>query len=918
MGESQEIVVGAALSAFSGESQHNRLMRLDFPFKDGPPAILLPNKLVAHEEVSRGFRFDVEVLSDDPRIPLKILMGRMVTVSLVREDGSLRYFNGYITEFRFLRSDGGFAFYQMVLEPWLAFAGLRKDNRSFHNKNVLEITEETLKHYSQAEWDMKLTADDPQLTVANQYNETDYNHLHRRWEALGLHYWYEHRFDGHKLMISDNSFVAKPIDEEAYWISFHDEGGSREDDGIHTWTAIRRLGSGRTTLASFDYKNPRAQRVEAASMNQQGDVVPYEIYEDTGAYGFRLHSDGAQLAARRMDEADKDTQYFEAAGNERCVLPGRTFKLGGHFSAEARSRRYAAEPRSSIENRFYLILSADHEVSNNYQAGPGAPSHYENRFTCIRQEIRWRPGRNFNSEPVIYTGLHTAIVVGPAGADIHTDGYGRVKLQLHWDRLGNYDEKSSPWIRVLSPAAGSEFGQIRLPRVGEEVAVIYPNGNIDHPLVLGALYNQAHMPPWSLPEQHSLAGLRSRELGGGTRGNHLVLDDTKAMIQAQLKSDHQCSQLSLGHITRIEDTAGRKDARGEGWELRTDGHGVARAAKGLLITTEARQTARGPIKDMGETAKRLDAAHKLHDDQATAALQGLAQESGQQHDVADVLKAQNDDVRGTGEPFPELSQPHLVLASPAGIETTSAQSTHIASAEHTALTTGRSLSIATGESLFASIKQTFRLFVHKAGMKLIAASGKITVQAHDDDIQVIANKVLSLISQSDWVDIKGKKGVRLHGPGAMVEITDHMQVFAPKPALFHGNLETLAPQNRPHPSSEHKINIVEPKTPDDPKQLLFMLQTHPVNGRPFANVPYSLFKGETKVRDGITDDMGLIAVEHKAGLADYRVELPNGEIYALAAVPQPAPAKAPNHREQALSNMGARAIDGSTESREHL
>ena len=53
MGESQGIAVGAALSAFSGASQHNRLMRLDFPFKDGPPAILLPNKLVAHEEVSR-------------------------------------------------------------------------------------------------------------------------------------------------------------------------------------------------------------------------------------------------------------------------------------------------------------------------------------------------------------------------------------------------------------------------------------------------------------------------------------------------------------------------------------------------------------------------------------------------------------------------------------------------------------------------------------------------------------------------------------------------------------------------------------------------------------------------------------------------------------------------------------------------
>ncbi|UVW28741.1 type VI secretion system Vgr family protein [Massilia sp. H6] len=915
MGESEEIAMGAALSAFSGASQHNRLMRLDFPFKDGPVSILLPNKLVAHEEVSRSFRFDVEVLSDDPRIPLKTMMGRMVTISLVREDGSLRYFNGHITEFRFLRSDGGFAFYQMLLEPWLAFARLRKDSRSFHNKSVREITELSLKHYLQADWDIRLTGDDPQLSVANQYNETDYNHLHRRWEALGLHYWYEHRFDGHKLMISDISFLAKPIDEKAYWISFRDKGGSREDDGIHEWTAIRRLGSGRTTLASFDYKNPRARRAEAPSVNQQGDFFPYEIYEDTGAYGFRLHRDGEQLAARRMDEAEKDTQYFEAAGNERCVLPGRTFKLSGHFSAAPRSRRYDARSRSSIKDRYYLILSADHEVSNNYQAGPGAASHYENRFTCIRQDIRWRPGRNFNSEPVNYTGLHTAIVVGPAGADIHTDGYGRVKLQFHWDRLGNYDERSSPWIRVLSPAAGSEFGQIRLPRVGEEVAVVYPNGNIDHPLVLGALYNQAHMPPWSLPEQQCLAGLRSRELGGGSRGNHLVLDDTKEKLQAQLKSDHQCSQLSLGHITRIENTSGRQDARGEGWELRTDGHGIARAAKGLLITTEARQAARGPMKDMGETVKRLDAAHKLHDDQSTAALQGLAQESGQQHDVADVLKAQNDDVRGAGEPFSELSQPHLVLASPVGIATTSAQSTHIASAEHTALTAGRSLSIAAGESLFASIKQTFRLFVHKAGMKLIAASGKITVRTHDDDIELIANKVLCLISQSDWVDIRGKKGVRLHGPGAMVEITDRMQVFAPKPALFHGNLETLAPQNRPQPSAEHKITIAEPKTPEDPKQLLFMLQMHSGSGRPFANVAYTLYKNGSPVEEGISDDLGRIAIDHASGTQGYTVELANGDKFDLKAWEKFDSADKTLYSEQLLSSEGARALDGSAQGR---
>ena len=861
MGLSQVIAAGAALSAFSGNSQHKRLMRLDFPFEDGPPAILLPNKLVAREEVSRGFRFIVEVLSDEARIPLKMLMGRMVVISLVREDGSLRYFNGHITEFRFLRTDGGFAFYQMVLEPWLAFARLRKDNVSFHGKSVREITEETLKHYRQADWHM-YPIDESKLTVANQHNETDYNHLHRRWEALGLHYWYEHEFGRHRLMISDNSFLSERIDEEAYVIPFHDKSGSLEDDGIHEWTAVRRLGSGRTTLATFDYKNPSAQRAEASSVNQQGDIFPYEVYEDTGSYGFRMRSDGEELAMRRMEEADKDTQYFEAAGNDRSVLPGRTFKLGGHFSAEPRSREYDPEPRRSIDDRFYLILSVDHEAANNYQAGPGAPSHYENRFTCIRKDIRWRPGRNYNSEPPTYMGLHTAIVVGPAGAEIHTDGYGRVKLQFHWNRLDKYDENSSPWIRVMTPAAGNEFGQIRLPRVGEEVAVVYPNGNIDHPLILGALYNGKHMPPWNLPEQSALAGLRSRELEGGQRGNHLVLDDTAGKIQAQLKSDHECSQLSLGHITRIEDTTGRKDSRGEGWELATNAWGVARAAQGMLITTEARQNAASHIKDLGETAQRLASAAQMQEQLASMAVDHEAQEKGQQDEAAEDVKAQHSAIRGAAKgAFPELAEPHIVMASPAGIELTTAQSTHIASGRHTAITSGKSLSIASADGLFASVGKTFRLFVHKAGMKLIAAAGKVSVQAQSDDVEIIANKVLELLSETDWINIHGKKGVRLHGVNNMVEIGEQVQFFTASPVLFHGNLETLPAKSVSQTFNERKSNYRF-------DQEVNFVDT---NLKPEKNVAYELVRDDGTVIDGKTAASGSTEVQKSGGFDSYTI-----------------------------------------------
>jgi type VI secretion system secreted protein VgrG len=619
-------------------------------------------------------------------------------------------------------------------------------------------------------------------------------------------------------------------------------------------------------LASFDYKNPMAQRSTAESLNRQGDVFPHEVYENTGAYGFRTDDDGEKLARQRMAERDANTQYFEAKGNDRTVQPGRSFKLSDHFSGEPQAARNGEAPRGSIADREYLILSVDHEASNNYQAGPSAPSHYENTFTCVRKSIPWRPGRNYNSHPCTYPGIQTAIVVGPSGSEIHTDAYGRVKVQFHWDRLGKYDENSSPWLRVMSPAAGSQFGDIRLPRVGEEVAVLYLDGNVDHPVILGALYNQDHMPPWQLPGQQALAGLRSRELtgggGGSGRGNHLVLDDTAGKIQAQLKSDHQHSQLSLGHITRIEDTAGRKDARGEGWELASNAWGVARAAQGMLITTEARPNAASHIKDMGETVQRLAAAGDRHEQLAAMAQHYGAQEKQQQDDAVDDVKSQNRAIRGTGKgDFPELSEPHLVIASPAGIELTTAQSTHIASDRHTVISSGKSLSIGSVDGLFASIGKTFRLFVHKAGMKLIAAGGKVTVQAQSDDVEVIANKVLALLSESDWVNIRGKKGVRLHGANHMLEIGDQVQFFTSSPVLFHGNLETLAPK-----SVSQAFN--EKPTGYHFDQAVNFLQ---VDKKPAADIAYELIRDDGTVVNGTSLASGTTGLQKGAGMESYTI-----------------------------------------------
>ncbi|WEF30831.1 type VI secretion system Vgr family protein [Pseudoduganella chitinolytica] len=425
----------------------------------------------------------------------------------------------------------------------------------------------------------------------------------------------------------------------------------------------------------------------------------------------------------------------------------------------------------------FLILSVHHSATNNYlQLGEGLP-HYRNRLTCTRRNVPWRPGRGFNSKETRILAPQTATVVGPAGPDsIHTDEYGRVRVQFHWDRVGIRDERSSAWVRVTTQWAGGELGAASIPRVGSEVLVQWLGGNPDRPIITGGVHNAHHMPPWELPGQQALMGLRSRELapGGGNaaggRSNHLILDDTNAGIQAQLKSDHACSQVSLGNIARIDDTRGRKEARGEGWEIATDAWGVARAAKGMLITTEPGQGGSKAVKEMSQASARLSAASEEQDAQAELAEHfGAHEKAGLQGDVAQAIHAQNSAIKGDGGRFPELAEPQLVLAGAAGIAMTSGKSTHIASTDHAALTTGKSLSLSAGHSLFANVRQAFRLFVHKAGMKLIAAAGDIDVKALNDSINLLAK--LNITQTANKIVISAKEEVLISGAGSYVKFS---------------------------------------------------------------------------------------------------------------------------------------------------
>lgn len=797
-----------AIKALTQGRQHRRILRLTFPHADGPTAVLLANRLEGQESLSRDFEFRVEVLADDARIPLKQVQGKMVTIELVRGDGSLRYFNGYVFEFGLKTTDGSVAFYSMVLRPWLAYLKLRKDNYLFHGASLREQTKSIFDDYgSDFEWDCRLRGADMPMTMACQFDESDHNYLHRRWEGAGWYYWYEHTPTGHKLVLSDDSSQADPIDGLNPEVRFQSHGGALEEDGIEQWSPIRQIVAGEVALSSFDFKCPEPATTTLPTSSQQGAVLSVESHEYAGAHAFRNRADGEDLARLRMEEIEASGKCFEGQGTNRFGLPGRWFRLTDHF-ASAGTYDNAGAARDE-----FLVVGIEHQISNNYLQSD-SPAEYSNRFTCIRKNIPWRPARGFNSKASRILAPQTAIVVGPEGQDVHTDGYGRIRVQFHWDRVGARDEQSSAWVRVSSAWAGAELGMSAIPRRGQEVIVSWLDGNPDHPIITGCVFNEHNMPPWKLADQHALTGLRSRELtpdGGNAasgRSNHLVLDDSAGQIQVQLRSDHQHSQLSLGHITRIEDNSGRKDSRGEGFALESGGSGALRAARGLLLSTDGRASAVGGILSRTELvrclAQALDIAKGLG--HAAGEHQGGKRDPSAQQSLTEAVEAMGHGIgnetslSGTGG----AGQPVVAISGEAGIASATPQDQVNYAGKNIDTVAGHNQQHFAAQSILHTAGKDVESFSLDGDIRAIANKGKIIQQAQQNAIEITADKSLTMMSTTDHILVAAEKHITLTSGGAYIKLSG-------------GNIEIVCPGNLQFKSASRAFTAPGNMKQDMPK-----------------------------------------------------------------------------------------------------
>jgi type VI secretion system secreted protein VgrG len=883
------------------------------PEVNGAP-LLEPLKLEGEEGINALFEYRLVLQSAEGGAPLELntFIGRELTCCLelegqgsfvpgmpggagVNQGAGVREISGLITEARYIGESGRHALVEFTLRPWLHLATLSTDCKVFQDQSPVEIIEAVLGEYPFAA-DKRLIERYPRRDYTVQYNESDYEFVSRLMQEWGINHHFEHSAGVHRLVWSDHNgaFQAVQPGQEPgaspyHRIPYHPLGHQIDREYIHGFSPVQRLTSGRYASRDFDYTRPGALLEVNAQGPRQTGHANQEVYlwrgDRAAAHGQpgitgsdhsqpnagaqkeanQTEAQGAHLARLRQQALRHGGQRVRGLGHVRGIVPGCSFHLTGHPHESANTEYLTLQTHLLIEN-----------VGEDTQRGAFSPVIPQALTDAQRLSGQWRVQVSFEVQPSTEAlrpeasqrkprtgGPESAVVVGPhsdtAQSDLYTDALGRIKVQFPWDRYGQKNQNSSCWVRVSSAWAGNQLGAMHLPRVGQEVIVSFLGGDPDQPIVTGRVYNQANQPPWSLPEQKALSGFRSRELtpGGGNaaggRSNHLILDDTDRKIQAQLKSDHQHSQLGLGHLTRIEDQGGRKDERGEGFELRTDGHGVLRAKEGLLISTEGRQGARAHAKDMGETTSRLEQGQTQHESLGELAQQHRAQEGNgaDQAEVAQQLQAQNEAIKGTGAgkgeeetPFPELSEPHLVLASPAGIESTTAGSTHQHSTKHHAITAGGHASVSAGKSWLVSAKEAIKLFAYKHRVRLTSAETHVEIQALQKSLNLLSKLDISMTA--DRITLSAKEEVVINGGGSYT--------IWNASGITSGTTGTHTVQAESFSFPPGQSMPVQPLPETTPFNELPEL--YDKKGRPVAGFPYELVLGQGRTLRGVTNGQG--------------------------------------------------------------
>jgi type VI secretion system secreted protein VgrG len=665
-----------------------------------------------HPALPAALRIDLLAVSRRADLDLRQIQGQPVLLELLTADSldALRPFHAHVTAVERLGADGGLARWRLRLEPWLAYAGHRQDAWVFQDQTVIEIVDEILRDYAASNpqaapldahwrWDLADASVYPRRSLTVQYQETDLAFLERLLLEEGLFWWFEHQGDAasptlgrHTLVIADHNGAIRPAPQAR--VRYTQAGAVLKEDALQRWAVQRAVHTQSAQWASWDYRTLDAREV-AASAQGGVDGLPLATADVPGAYAWPHREHGQLLLSRHMQALDALRHQHHAAGTVRTLAPATRFALLDHPSESgeftvltvrhlARSNvaaDRAAGPASAVGQVAEALLPAAAGGAPGEAAQADVPL-YRCELSLLPTEVpvrrvaldeHGRPNARLRRGPTVW-GTQTAIVVGLPGASsggdgstaVHTDRDHRIKVQFHWQRGAQAAHRLQPpggqdnapahdglgtWVRVATPLAGANWGSSFLPRLGQEVLVSFIEGQVDRPVIVGAVYNgqgqqgaqgntvvsgaataTGNAPVWFAGgaasqavdavrgEGHAhaavLSGIKTQSLEASQSGSgghsQLVFDDTPGGARIELSTTLAHTRLQLGQL-RHQDGNQRLDARGHGAELATDAQGALRAGSGQLISAHGRaaSTAAAHQMDTREPQALLQAAHEL-------------------------------------------------------------------------------------------------------------------------------------------------------------------------------------------------------------------------------------------------------------------------------------------------------------------
>lgn len=867
----------AQLLSAARYTQASRLLRLHTPLGEDK---LLAERLEGRESMDgTGFALTLDALSDDAHIPLKSLLGKAVRLDIQTAEGQPRAWHGHVTGFELLASNGGFARYRLCIEPWLAFLRWRSDSFLFQQRSVVEIADSLFADYQGAggvdaawRWELANAAAYPKRGTTTQFHESDLAFLTRLLAEEGVYYWFEHQAGSdskddlgrHTLVLADAAAAHRPGRQSH--IAFQRADATEPRDTLQHWHAQSRLQTSQLGRSSWDYRSVDPRPLQASALHLGQGVAPLAWTDDAGLYGWATREQGERMLANAAQALAARARTWQGESTVRTLAPASTFVIENH---------HAHEGESEDERRF-LVLEVMHSARNNFdedlrqavaraldgtaQSGnvQSDVPFYRNRFTGIRAATPYRPlardgrGMLLHPRPTVH-GSQTAIVVGTQGQPVHSDRDHRIQIQFHWQRGSNASargqghpsgEDNAPasqgaWVRVASALAGDNWGHAGAPRIGQEVLVDFIGGDIDRPVVVGAVYNgegekdsqtnrqqvgaagaTGNAPAWFAGEEgehsHSAvySGIKTQELQGSQSGNagynQLVFDGTPGQERAALTTTQAASRLHLG-AHRQQDDNQRGAGRGHGAELATSAQGAVRGGAGVLISAHAQPQGQGAllagpseqeqVRQAQELAQNLaqsartqkadlpDEASQAQDMPAIAALKHIGEvlaatqdSGGADHPSAPEQESQAPGPSSTTIRATEGGHGSAIAYSEPHLQLSAPKGIALATPEQAVLVNGATASLTGGQDIEAMAQGQFSLAAAK-GLALYTVGNKAPAGDPNTETGIklhAADGAVKLQSQQGESKIAAQQSVTLASStqGANVQAAQHLLLAA--------------------------------------------------------------------------------------------------------------------------------------------